>query len=91
VLVEIVEILGFLSYKILATDGTLFPHMPGTRAAHISVKIANSLNLKESLKRFAKEFSIVSTALKRLFQEKKFVSKCHARLQGFPMMSNVQK
>jgi hypothetical protein len=25
VLVEIVEILGFLSYKILATDGTLFP------------------------------------------------------------------
>jgi hypothetical protein len=50
--VEIVELLGLISYKIITTDGTLFIRMPGIGVEHTSAKNVTSLSLKEALKMF---------------------------------------
>jgi hypothetical protein len=64
VLVEIVELLGLISYKIITTDGTLLLPMPDIEVTPISVKDVIPLSLKGSLQMFAKESFISLRILK---------------------------
>jgi len=51
VLVEIAELLGFLFYKLLAIDGTLFRTNARYKGCTTSVMSVSPLNLEDSLKR----------------------------------------
>jgi len=82
VLVEIAERLGFLSYKIIATDGTFFPPTPVIRAAPISVVTASLSSLKALSKMSARESFIGLMILRESSPEKKSASKYHALPPG---------
>ncbi len=88
VLVEIVELLGFLSYKILATDGTLFPTNARYKGCTYFCDECNSIEFKGIIENVHKRILYRLNNAEKIIPGKEIRIKLECPSPNFP--ENVQ-
>ena len=88
VLVEIVELLGFLSYKILATDGTLFPTNARYKGCTYFCDKCNSIEFKGIIENVHKRILYRLNNAEKIIPGKEIRIKLECPSPNFP--ENVQ-
>jgi hypothetical protein len=88
VLVEIVELLGFLSYKILATDGTLFPTNARYKGCTYFCDKCNSIEFKGIIENVHKRILYRLNNAEKIIPGKEIPIKLECPSPNFP--ENIQ-